>query len=282
MTTAQDTPFLDYAVRWRTGDARPGKHAARALGAGGNFRGLKPFWQVPDARHIDVRRSITDPFDTIMVRQTENRGSIALVLAADLSASMRAAPGMCHLDTLATLAHAASRAAHRAGDNFGFIAFDETIRQDFLLPPTRARGPATHIAQRLPTARATARGAAAIADLTWHLPERRCLVLLVSDFLLPLTLLDTALRRLARHDIAPVVLHGPDPATMPRAGLLRLRDAEDGRTRLVLMRPGVHRRWLQSCATWRAALDGVFARHCRAAFHVQGALDLAALGVHLQ
>ncbi len=282
MTTAHDTPFLDYAVRWRTGDARPGKHAARALGAGGNFRGLKPFWQVPDARHIDVRRSITDPFDTIIVRQTENRGSIALVLAADLSASMRAAAGISHLDTLATLTQAASRAAHRAGDNFGFIGFDETIRQDFLLPPTRARGPAAHIAQRLPTARATGRGADAIADLTWHLPERRCLLLLISDFLLPLQLLDTALRRLARHDIAPVVLHGPDPASMPRSGLLRLRDAEDARTRLVLMRPSVHKRWMQSRVSWRTALDGVFARHGRPAFHVHGALDIAALGMHLQ
>jgi len=282
MTASHDTAFLDYAVRWRTGDARPGKHAARSLGAGGNFRGLKPFWQLPDARRIDVRRSITDPFDTTMVRQTENRGSIALVLAADLSASMRAAPGLSHPDTLATLAQAASRAAHRAGDDFGFIAFDETIRTDFLLPPTRARGAAADIAQRLPTARATGSGAAAIADLAWHLPERRCLLLLISDFLLPAPLLDTALQNLARHDIAPIVLHGPDPAAMPRAGLLRLRDAEDGRTRLVLMRPAVHRRWLQSRVAWRAALDEFFARHCRPAFHVHGALDIAALGMHLQ
>lgn len=271
---------LAYAVRWRAGDARPGKHPARQAGIGGAIHGVRPFWQWPDARRIDVRRSITDPFDTLMVRQMENTGSIALVLAADLSASMAAAPGGALLPALAA---AAGRSAHRAGDAFGFIGFDDTIRPELKLPPSRARGAETDIAGRLGAARLAVarpgRGATAIAELASHLPTRRCLLLLVSDFLLPLDLLAHSLASLARHDVAPIVT--PSQTALPRAGLLRLRDAESGRTRLLLLRPPLHRAWQRARAERRAALDALFARHCRPAFYMTGVLDLAALGASL-
>jgi hypothetical protein len=282
VTIADDALYLDYAVRWRTGDQHPGKHAARHAGTGGNFRGIKPFWQLPDARHIDVRRSLTDPFETVMVRQMESRGSLALVIAADLSASMPAATGGSHLAAVSTLAQAAARSALRAGDTFGFIGFDTTVRGDFFLAPTRARGAAADIAQRLVAASAPGRGAAAMSELAWHLPERRCLLLLLSDFLIPLPLVETALARLARHDVAPIVLHDSTAASLPRAGLVRLRDAETGATRLLLMRPRLQQKWQRARAEWRAALDRIFARHCRPAFHADGLLDIAALGAHLR
>jgi len=266
---------LAYAVRWRAGDARPGKHPARQAGIGGAIHGVRPFWQWPDARRIDVRRSITDPFETLMVRQMENTGSITLVLAADLSASMAAAPGGGHLPALAA---AAGRSAQRAGDAFGFIGFDDTIRPALKLPPTRARGAGADIAARL-TAASPGNGATAIADLALHLPSRRCLLLLVSDFLLPLDLLAGALASLARHDVAPIVT--PSETALPRAGLLRLRDAESGRTRLLLLRPMLRRAWQRARAERRAALDALFARHCRPAFHMADDLDLAALGACL-
>ncbi len=266
---------LAYAVRWRAGDARPGKHPARQAGIGGAIHGVRPFWQWPDARRIDVRRSITDPFETLMVRQMENTGSITLVLAADLSASMAAAPGGAQLPALAA---AAGRSAHRAGDAFGFIGFDDSIRPELKLPPTRARGAGVEMAARLADAR-PGHGAAAIAELARHLPARRCLLLLVSDFLLPLDLLADALARLARHDVAPIVTRSD--TALPRAGLLRLRDAESGRTRLLLLRPSLHRAWQRARAERRAALDALFARHCRPAFYIAGGLELAALGVGL-
>jgi uncharacterized protein (DUF58 family) len=278
VSAAVDEVFLDYAVRWRTGEARSGKHGSRQTGIGGNFRGVKPFWQLPDARRIDVRRSITDPFETLMVRETENRGSIAVVLACDLSASMQAAPAADGFAAMAALTAAAARSAHRAADRFGFIGFDEVVRDDFLLPLTRARGAASDIVARLTALRATGRHARGMLDLAAHVPDRRCLVLLVSDFLVPFEVLEAALASLALHDVAPVVLTDMRQASLPRAGLLRLRDAESGRTRLVLMRPSVLRRWQAARVAWRTALAEIFARYCRPAIFVDGALDMAALG----
>jgi hypothetical protein len=53
-----DAAYLDYRLRWRAGEPRPGKHPARNSGSGGDFQSYRPFWQLPDASRIDVRRSI--------------------------------------------------------------------------------------------------------------------------------------------------------------------------------------------------------------------------------
>jgi uncharacterized protein (DUF58 family) len=272
---------LDYAVRWRAGQALPGRHTSRVGGTGGQFRGYRPFWQVPDARRIDVRRSIVDPLHDLMVRQTDDRTSIRIVVAADVSRSMRASADGTTLDAVARMAAAAARSAHRAGDAFGLIGFDEAVRDDLYLPATRLRGASAAAISRLRASRPVGRAAGGMAALAEKLPPRRSLVLLASDFLMPMDVLDRALAGLAKHDVAPIVFHEARETTLPRTGMMRLRDCETGETRLLVMRPSLVRRWQAARAAWRAALDAVFLRHCRPGFHVEGQLDLARLGEHL-
>ncbi len=277
-------PWLDYRVRWRAGASPAGRHASRQAGQGGDVMACLPFWQLPDARRIDIRRSIVSPDGQVMVRQTAQRAGIAVVLAADVSRSMRPDAAGGALDAVARLAESAARSALRAGDSFAFLAFDRAVRPELGVPPRRAHGAAREVAAtlaRLGAAPLRGRGAQGMAELAAHLPARRCLLLLASDFLMPLDLLDRALASLARHDVAPVVLAADGAAALPRAGLLRLRDAEDGSSRLLLMRPALHRRLCHAEAARRRALDALFLRHGRPAFHAEGGLDVAALSLHL-
>ena len=275
----QEQVYLDYRVRWRSGESRPGRHKARQAGAGGDFRAYRPFWQVPDASRIDVRRSILqaamDPGGGIMVRQMEQRSAIDLVLAVDVSRSMAGLSG------LGTLARAAGRSALRAGDGFGVLAFDTTLQDSLCLPPTRTRGAVRLAADALERFVPEGRGAGGILELATHLPARRCLVILASDFLMPLDLLARALSALWRHDVAPVVFDPPSVDRLPRWGLLRVRDAENGATRLLVMRPALRRRWRAAEVKRRVALDALFATHCREALHVTGAIDIGRLSEHL-
>ena len=281
MTPHEEAPYLDYHVRWRAGPSRPGRHAARHGGSGGDFRAYRPFWQLPDAHRIDIRRSIIDPFGDIVVRQTEQSSSVTVVLAADISRSMDFGSGGSSLAPLATLGQAAARSALRAGDAFGLVAFDRVVRDDVSLAPTRVRAAASECVAALRMLRPRGRCADGIAQLASRLPARRCLVLLASDFLLPIDLLDTALAALARHDVAPIVLGAGSVQSVPRAGLVRLQDAETGRTRLLLMRPALHRRWREAERTRCETLDTLFRRHGRAAYHAAGRIDIAALSEHL-
>ncbi len=309
----EDAPYLDYHVSWRSGGSRPGRHGSRQGGGGGNFREYRPFWQVPDARQIDIKRSALDPFGELIVRQNEQRSSINVILAIDLSRSMQPVPERSGLRYIARLAEAAARAALRAGDGFGVVGFDRVLRDDVWLPPTRSRAAARQMvsylagqsSERKKSARewshmidggsgaddsspaaftslcANAVGAEGILDLPTRLPNRRCLVLLASDFLMPVALIERALTALARHDVAPIVLDIDNVGALPAAGLLRLADAESGRTRLVLMRPALRRRWQDAAAARRRQLDLLFARFGRPAFHASGGLDVEALSNHL-
>ena len=285
MTDPDDATYLDYHVRWRPGGARPGRHAAGQGGSGGDFVQYRPFWQLPDARRIDIKRSALDPSGEVIVRQTRQRGVINIVLATDLSRSMQPAPDRPGLGCVAMLAEAAARSALRAGDAFGLVGFDGDLRDDVWLPPTRSRGAARHAISQLARLPPKRPGAAGIARLAERLPPGRCLVLLVSDFLMPPGLVERALTALARHDVAPVMLELDPPEMLPPLGLLRLADAETGRTRLVLMRPALRRRWLAAAAARRRQLDLLFLRHCRPAFHARastpGGMDLQALSDHL-
>jgi uncharacterized protein (DUF58 family) len=277
----EEPAYLDYRVRGRAANPRPGKHAARHAGQGGDFRAFRPFWQLPDARQIDIRRSITDPFADVLVRQTRQRSSVTLIVAADVSRSMQPAPDRSSIGAITAIADAACRSALRAGDAFGLLAFDQAVRKDLAQPPTRQRGAAWHAVSRLAAFTPDGRGADGITQLAAHLPGKPCLVLLVSDFLMPPASIDAALLALARHTVVPIILRNWCPDALPRAGLLRLADAETGRARLLLLRPALRRRWQAESAAWRGMLDRLFLRHGRRPFHATGAIDLAALSRHL-
>jgi uncharacterized protein (DUF58 family) len=238
---SEDIPYLDYAVRWRAGGTFPGRHAARAQGAGGFFCAYRPFWQVPDARRIDVRRSLADPFGDLVVRQTDSKNAISVIVAADVSRSMKAAPAAGGLNAVAMLAEAASRSARKSGDAFGFVGFDEGVRRNFVLPASRGRTLSDEFLARLRNFAPVGHGAAGLLAVAPLLPSQKSLVLLVSDFLMPFDVLQEGLETLARHDVAPVVLHEARERALPPTGLVRLVDAESGQKRLVLMRPAMRR-----------------------------------------
>ena len=271
---------LFYRVHWRGGSAHPGSHASRWHGGDGAFRQLLPFWQRPDAARIDLRRSLADPHGQVMVRLIEQRGAIDVIVLADLSRSMQAGGGW--LAAIAGLLEGVAAAARRIGDRVGFLGFDAALREDYVLPATRQPRRAARLAESLRALDPDGRAAGGLAAAVGRLPQRRALVLLVSDFLMPLDDLEAALAALARHDVQPVVLHqAPGPEALPRYGLLRLRDAESGATRLLLLRPALRARWLRERAERRAALDRLFRRHARPAFHAEGSLDLERLALHL-
>jgi uncharacterized protein (DUF58 family) len=278
MDAPEDDAFLDYRARWHARDARPGKHPARQSGRDGDFRAYRPFWQLPDAQRIDVRRSIMDPWSGVVVRQMAQRSAITLMLVVDVSRSMTPGNGRSHLPCVARLVEAAARSAVRAGDAVGILAFEDALRDDLCVAPTRRRNVLMDFAARLPGIAACG-GSAGLEATRGHLPAQRCLVLLVSDFLMPLQRIEAVLVAMARHDVALVVLDGAQ--AVPGMGLLRLQDAETGAARLLFIRPALQRRWRSEIAARRERLDLLFEQYGRKAFHSAGGLDIAGLSRHL-
>lgn len=290
-------PWLDYRLRGYARGANPGKHASDRQGSGGAFRGLVPFWQNPDAGRLDIRRSLMDPGQMPMVRQTDQASTLSLVVAVDLTASMtaggeRAGGERAGRRAAHAIAEAAARSALRAGDKFGLIGFDQSVRAEVSLAPTRARGAVNAALAALLAAPDSAGEALGLGRLAEALPRTRCLVLLISDFAMPVPLVEAAMTALHRHDVAPIHLLGDGPAREgregaregrggARLGLARVRDAEGGTARLVLLRPALDRAWRAGLARHHQALAAVFGRAGRDAFSTGATPDLVALSDHL-
>ncbi len=108
MTPASD---VSYRPRGRTRGAVVGAHRAREVGGGGVFLDDVPFLRQPDARRINLRATLRDPFETIYVRRFEQRTAIGLYAVVDLSASMSFGGDERKIDVAADLCTVLARAA---------------------------------------------------------------------------------------------------------------------------------------------------------------------------
>lgn len=273
-------PDLPYRLFGRARTVAPGAH--RAIGAGGNGAFLRhaTILEQPDARRIDMRASLLDPFGGLKVRRFEHRARIDVVVVLDLSGSM--AFGRDEDDPVADLCAAIAHAAVRGQDRFAMVAAGPETAAAQAIAATRRAGLADEVWDAVHDAEPAGAGVGGLIDAIETLPRRRSLVFVVSDFLMPEPEVDALLGALWRHDVAPVVVRASALETdLPRFGLVETRDLETGRRRLVLMRRSLRERWLAYARERRLALDRVFRRHGRPAFDLVDRFDADAFADHL-
>lgn len=252
-----------YRTGWRTAGTRPGSHPGRLAGSGQLFRQLAPLLAQPDPRRLDLRASLTDPFETWWVRLYQQRSAIAVQVLADLSGSMGYRGTHPKLAVLADFIEALAVSVYRAGDTLGVRAAADRIYRELSLPPARQPGPAFQLAQRLRRFRPPGVGCSALLEAARSLPGRRSLVLVLSDFHFPLSFAKQLLAALARHDVVPVVLWDPAEALPEASGLARLVDLEGGGARLLMLRPALRQRLADNIRDRRARLIALCRKHGR-------------------
>jgi uncharacterized protein (DUF58 family) len=260
----------------------PGHHRSRAGGNGIEFRGHANLHDAPDARRLDLHASLRDAFGRWIVRLHSQRLSIAVAVVADLSASMGVG-GAAHgkQGVLADFVESLAWSAWRTGDGFGFVACDGAVRHELLLPQTRARGAGAALAASLRGLRLEGRSAQGLLQAQAHLPQRRALVFLVSDFHLPLADAAAVLASLAHHEVVPVVLWQPDEFDLgARRGVADLAEPESGQQRWLWWRPALRERWQAAAQARRAALLKLFRAQRLAPLFIDGAFDADAVTRH--
>lgn len=275
---------FDYGLLRPVAGGLPGGHRARGLPGAERFQGLALFGPGQDARRLDLRAGARDPLERAWVRVGESRQRSTVVLAVDVSASMRFRGRADRLAAVVGLVRALGEACHRRGDAFALMAADATPRPDLSQGPRRDRQAGAVAAARLAAwaagpAERRPPGAAGLLALPPWMPIRRSLVILVSDGHLPPRLLAALLRRLGQHEPRLVLLADSAEARPPRRwGWAQLDDLETGRRRTVLLRPAT----ADALAAHRAArLEALLAvaraRGCPAGVAEDG-LDLTRLG----
>ncbi|MDZ5458338.1 DUF58 domain-containing protein [Azohydromonas lata] len=260
---------------------RPGAHRSVGGDGGMEFRGHVDWLRAPDARRLDLRASLRDPFHRWQVRQHSLPRAQTVWLVADVSGSMAFGAPRRKLDVLADFAASLAWSTWRAGDSLGCAACDDRISDDLIWPPARQAGRAPALAAALRALQPVGYGSRALAQVAASLGRARALVFLASDFHVPLPELRGWFTALAAHWVVPVVIWD-EREFVPQAGsgLLPLVDAETGARRLLWWRPALRRRWEEAALQRREALSEMFARERLRPLFIEGEFDADAVTRH--
>lgn len=277
------TAEILYLPRWRPQGRRPGPHRGRDAGGLGTFRDQVPFLVSPDARRIDVRATLRDPFEGVQVRRFEARVPVEVFALVDLSASMRYRGLGDRMALAGELCAGLAVSATRIGDGFGLIGCDGAVRPDLTLWATRHRSAALAMVGQLAGTHCAQGSPEGLVEAARMLFGRPRLVFVVSDFRWPPDLIRRVFAALALHDVVPVVMaDSAEDEGLPEWGLAELEDLEGAGRRLVFLRPSLRRRWIAKEQERRAALDATAAASgARRPFALIDRFDAQALSRHL-
>lgn len=215
----------------------PGVHPGQMVGSGQLFKRHEPLLASPDPRRIDLRASLLDPFGDYRVRVFQQHSKLSMYVVADLSASMAG-----KLPALADFVLSAAQSALEAGDSFGFIGCGPNLERRWLLPASQSMQAVREMSQRIRIFQAQGR-ADSLSQVSPLLPSRRSLVFLLSDWHFPRESMQRILQPLTPHAVVPLVVWDEAEYTaLPEWGLVRFKDAENGRGKTLLMRPELKQR----------------------------------------
>ncbi|HZV97802.1 MAG TPA: DUF58 domain-containing protein [Methylophilaceae bacterium] len=267
-----------YQINWRSRSYHAGHHHGLQSGVGIEFRGNVPLVDYPDARRIDVRQTIRDPGDQVHVRIYNQKNVTPIYAVCDLSGSMQFVGRRSKLMLAAEVAASVAYSAYQASDSFSFIGFDRMVREDWLTPPSHRMHDAFELTRRLMHYQPEHAGSEGLLDLSRYLGASRGLVFLISDFHMPLELLEQGINMLSRHHVVPIVLWDPaEYRQLPTFGLSTIIDPETGEQRTLFFRESLRKRFEQAFAERRAALEDLFLRYEIPTHFVEDRFDAAAI-----
>lgn len=251
-------PFR-YFVPWRSMSVHLGEHLGLQRGLGFEYRGNVPLLDYPDARRMDLRQTLRDPYAQIHVRMFNQDNTTPLFALCDLSASMQFRGRRHKLDEAMKIAASVARSAQENGDVFGLVGYHQTVVEEATLPLSPYMQQAFELIDALRDYRDGGNGADGILQVPQYLSQHRGLVFWISDFHMPLALIEQAMSMLSRHQVVPVVLWDErEYRDLPSFGFGTLIDPESGMDRTVFFRAALTARFRAAFAARREALEALF------------------------
>jgi uncharacterized protein (DUF58 family) len=233
---------LEWRVVRRLDGRVQGGYRTPRRGTGLDFAGLRAYVEGDDARHIDW--NVTARLDEPQVREFNEDRELTTWLVLDRSGSMVVGrPGRGKQDVLTELALILARVLGRNGNRVGAILYDGAPQArraaatsanagtTRVIPPSTGRGHALRIGRELDRPAGTR--AAATTDLAAMLDTvaslaRRCLVVVISDFIGTGEWQRPLIRLAHRNDVVALRVVDSVDEALPAVGLLVVEDAETG------------------------------------------------------
>ncbi|MEZ0289118.1 MAG: DUF58 domain-containing protein [Methylophilus sp.] len=263
-------PF-EYVIGWKSDSIQLGDHTGTQRGLGSDYRGIVNLVDYPDARRMDIRQTIRDPFEQVQVRQFNQDSTTPIYAVCDLSSSMQFRGRKRKLDTAIEIATAVANSAYNAGDLFGFIGYNQQVIEDYTLPLSRNLHQSKAAIALLQDYQQLRIGVEGVTDVPNFLGQTRALVFWISDFHMPLNVIEKTLLAMSAHKVIPIVLWDDEEyKKLPKFGFGTMIDLETGLNRTLFFRSEVKAKFLDAFNARRLALEALFLRFDSPALFMQG------------
>jgi uncharacterized protein (DUF58 family) len=245
---------------------------------GMEFRGHTTLLSYPDPRRIDIRQTMRDPLEQVYVRIFNQKSATPVFALADLSGSMNFGSKQSKVALTSQITSAIAMSAYHNSDPFGFIGFDDVVREDWVCTQSFRAHQALELTAALKSFEPEQVGSMGLKDVNRYLPRERSLIFLISDFHMPLNELEEALSLLMQHYIVPIVLwDSSEYKNLPEFGITNVTDCETGQKRTLFLRKEMRANIIASFEERRIELEALLMKFDMPPFFVEGDFDSDAL-----
>lgn len=231
---------FSYSIPWKSDNSHLGDHPGNQRGLGFEYRGNLPLLDYPDARRMDISRTLRDPFEQIQVRMFNQESPTPVYIVCDMSSSMQFKGEVRKLDRAVQIAASIGSAVAHAGDVYSLIGYDEDVQEEILLPLGNRLSELLAQLNRVAASRDLGRNSDGVLQVPQFLGQKKSLVFWLSDFHMPLSHIEQTLAAMSMHQVIPVVIwDDAEIRKLPRLGFSNMLDPETGLSRTLFFTPAL-------------------------------------------
>jgi hypothetical protein len=267
--------FFNYSISWRSKNYRYGNHLSAKIGNDFEYSGSQNFNDHPDLSSIDIKNSITDPYENIFVKTFNLNNPVNLVALCDISSSMFAVEE--NNTTIKLLAKIIAASAVEHGDIFSMVCYNDAIKNNFFLEPSNNLFTINRWIDSLifESTRATSEN---IAGLTHKIPYEKSLVFWISDFHHSHNHIDNMIDQLSNHHVIPVYLSSENEIKrLPSYGFKKFIDAELNIEREIFLRPKIKNKLLHDYQESKEKILHIFSKNQLMQLELDNGIDMSAI-----
>jgi len=270
MIPAYAKPFT-YQIPWKSSSIHFGGHRGTQRGLGFEYRGNVSLIDYPDARRMDLRQTLRDPYEQVQVRLFNQDNTTPIFALCDLSSSMQFKGRDRKLDMAKEIAASIAYSAFETGDVFSFIGYNQEVIEALTLPLSHHVHQSFEVIEQLSHYKRMRVGSEGILEVPQYLSQQRGLVFWISDFHMPITQIEQALNMMSMHQVVPVVLwDDQEYKKLPTFGFGNMIDPETGLNRTIFFRESVRAQFEEAFLERKQALDKLFSRFESQAIYLSG------------
>jgi uncharacterized protein (DUF58 family) len=268
---ANDVKPFTYSTQWKSNSVHFGDRRGMQLGLGDEYRGNVSLIDYPDARRMDLRQTLRDPYEQIQVKTFNQNNTSPLFSLCDVSSSMQFGSKQRKLELAMNISASIAYSAYGMGDLFGLISYNNHVIEDLTLPLSQHLFNSLEVIQQLKDYQSKYSCSEGVADVPMYLSQHRSLVFWISDFHMPLALIEQTLNAMSAHQVVPIVLWDDgEYKNLPKFGFGNLIDPETGLARMMFFRKSLRDQFIEAFNIRREALDRLFLKFDYPPLYLQG------------